>query len=242
MTITAPPGSGLPAFQEPAHPVLGRAGKLPPCSPSRTRCEEYGCLVGRTHPRRVLDDIRQRTGGADQRRGSARRPDTSTAVAAYQRQFWAFPDSRSSAEKPPASPSRPPTDHVMIIDGGSGIRNASKHLVRNWGDRRAASHALHDPRTPRPPLRRCRSATSAMRGRNSTSPSTAPASTSMRWTSRYGIFSREFTPQIHDDDPIDFRVMSAAVSGIENFATPPSRLRSRTGECPWARAATCPPI
>jgi phosphoribosyl 1,2-cyclic phosphodiesterase len=104
--------------------------------------------------------------------------------------------------------------NVLLLDGGSGIRNASKHLIRNWGDRPRtlyllASHGHLDHRSGlpfcqfcfvRPPFDIRVYGTRSFLG---------------AFDQRYGVFSRKLTPQMYYDDPIDYRMMAATFEAIE---------------------------
>jgi ribonuclease BN (tRNA processing enzyme) len=104
--------------------------------------------------------------------------------------------------------------NVIVLDGGSGIRNASKHMIRNWGDRPRsidilATHEHLDHRSGLPFCQFCFSR--------------PPFDIRIHGTRqflvaldvRYAIYSHHITPQTYYDDPIDYRVMSANFSGFE---------------------------
>lgn len=104
--------------------------------------------------------------------------------------------------------------NVLMLDGGSGIRNGSKHLIDSWGDKPRtlyllASHGHLDHRSGlpfsqfcfvRPPFDIQIYGTRSFLG---------------ALDQGYGILSRQITQQMYYDDPIDYRIMSASFEGIE---------------------------
>jgi phosphoribosyl 1,2-cyclic phosphodiesterase len=104
--------------------------------------------------------------------------------------------------------------NVLMLDGGSGIRNGSKHLIDNWGGRNRvlylfASHGHLDHRSglpfsqfcfARPPFDIRIYGTRTFLG---------------ALDQGYGIFSRTISKQMYYDDPIDYRIMSAKFQGVE---------------------------
>jgi hypothetical protein len=111
---------------------------------------------------------------------------------------------------------------LMVIDGGSGIRNCSKHFTNHWPATKPREiyifgtheHLDHRSGLPfsqfcfvRPPFR-----VNILSGYQFLH----------ALDERYGIFTRKITASTHLDDPLDYRVMAATFYGTElrNFAVP----------------------
>jgi Beta-lactamase superfamily domain len=122
--------------------------------------------------------------------------------------------------------------NVLVLDGGSGIRNCSKFFIQRWPADRSrqiyvfGSHEHLDHRSGlpfsqffyvRPPFN-------------------VQIYGSFQFLhaldERYGIFSRKLGAATHFDDPIDFRVMAASFAGNELRDTGGAHGR-RGGHSPW---------
>jgi hypothetical protein len=105
--------------------------------------------------------------------------------------------------------------NILVFDGGSGIRNCSKHVVNGWLAGRPreihifGSHEHLDHRSGLPFSQFC----------YVRPPFTLNIHGGYRFLSaldeRYGLFSRKLSATTHLDDPIDYRVLSASFKGIE---------------------------
>jgi phosphoribosyl 1,2-cyclic phosphodiesterase len=104
---------------------------------------------------------------------------------------------------------------VMFLDGGSGIRNASKFFIKRWPANRArqihilGTHEHLDHRSGLPFSQFC-----FVRPEFNIQVF-GSAQFLHALDDRYGVFSRKITDTTYLDDPIDYRVMSASFSGFE---------------------------
>lgn len=104
--------------------------------------------------------------------------------------------------------------HTVLIDGGSGIRNCSKYLIPAWGDRPRNIHIFgtHEHLDHRSGLPFCQFCFTRP-------PFTLNVYGTQQFLnaldSRYGVFSHKISDQMHFDDPVDYRIMSASFKGTE---------------------------
>jgi ribonuclease BN (tRNA processing enzyme) len=187
-----------------------------PMFPEPHEVEEYKWVVAQDAIRRVLADIREASHGGpvtvEQLLGGLSDAGPA-ALAAYQRKLGT-PDLPVYGGETTCIIIETADDNVIVLDGGSGIRNGSKHMIRNWGDRPRTLHILasHEHLDHRSGLPFCQFCFVR-----------PPFDVHVYGTgqflnaldTRYGIYSRQITPQTYYDDPIDYRMMSAKFSGIE---------------------------
>lgn len=123
--------------------------------------------------------------------------------------------------------------HTILIDGGSGIRHCSKYLIPAWGDRPRTidifgTHEHLDHRSGLPFCQFCY-----------TRP---PFALNVYGTrqfldaldSRYGVFCHKLNDQMHFDDPVDFRMMSASFRATEMRSLDENdRISGNDADLPW---------
>ena len=195
--------------------------------PEPHEVEEYRWMVAQDAIQRVLRDLRKSRGGVtsafDDLMAIA---DDSSALMAYLRTLGASELPVYGGETTCVS-IETSEGNVLMLDGGSGIRNGSKHLIENWGDRPRelsllASHGHLDHRSGlpfsqfcfmRPPFEIRIFGTRSFLG---------------ALDQGYGIFSRRITTRMYYDDPIDYRIMAATFKGVEipSPDDPPAKAQS----------------
>jgi len=104
---------------------------------------------------------------------------------------------------------------LLVIDGGSGIRNCSKHFTQRWPKEKPrevfiiATHEHLDHRSGLPFCQFC----------YVKPPFTINVMAGYQFLNaldeRYGIFTRKISDSTHLDDPIDYRVMSSKFTATE---------------------------
>ncbi|MDB5321783.1 MAG: hypothetical protein JWN40_3414 [Phycisphaerales bacterium] len=185
-----------------------------PMFPEPHEVEEYRWMVAQDALQRALRDVRQKAaGGTAAMERLIAMADDDAALMKYLRKLGASELPVYGGETTCVSVETP-EGNVLMLDGGSGIRNGSKHLIENWGDRSRllyllASHGHLDHRSGLPFSQFC---------------FVRPAFDIQIYGTRsflgaldqgYGILSRQITQQMYYDDPIDYRIMSASFEGIE---------------------------
>jgi phosphoribosyl 1,2-cyclic phosphodiesterase len=115
---------------------------------------------------------------------------------------------------------------LLILDGGSGIRNCSKYFVRHWPKDQPreisifGTHEHLDHRSGLPFTQFC----------YVKPPFKLNVYGSFQFLhaldERYGVFSRQINPSTYLDDPIDYRMMAATFQATElrDFSSPPPKL------------------
>jgi hypothetical protein len=181
-----------------------------PMFPEPHEVEEYRWMVAQDALQRVLRDLK--SGGTSIERLLTMAEDDA-AVLKHLQQLGRSELPVYGGETTCVSVETPEGD-VIVLDGGSGIRNGSKHLIENWGLRARklyilASHGHLDHRSGLPFSQFC---------------FVRPAFDIQIYGTRsflyaldqgYGIFSRRISRQMYYDDPIDYRIMSATFAGVE---------------------------
>jgi phosphoribosyl 1,2-cyclic phosphodiesterase len=186
-----------------------------PMFPEPHEVEEYRWMVAQDALQRVLRDLRQK--GSDGGAGAVERllaiTDDRAALMTYLRTLGASELPVYGGETTCVS-IETAEGNVLMLDGGSGIRNGSKRLIDNWGNRERtlyllASHGHLDHRSGlpfsqfcfvRPPFDIKIYGTRSFLG---------------ALDQGYGVLSRQITQHMYYDDPIDYRIMSASFEGIE---------------------------
>lgn len=229
MTFTSPAENQVSAVKNLRIRLWGVQGSCP-LFPEVHEVEDYKTLVARDAIRRVLDDLSRRGNG----RGLSaeellRGPITDQNLASYQRELGVSDLPVFGGETTCVS-LETSDGNVIVLDGGSGIRNASKYHLRHWGDRPRelfllATHEHLDHRCGLPFCQFCY----VRPGFRVKLYGTRQLLDAL--DQRYGLFSRQTTSQMHYDDPIDFRSMAASFDGIE-LATPDNQ-PSDDSQRPW---------
>jgi phosphoribosyl 1,2-cyclic phosphodiesterase len=181
-----------------------------PMFPEPHEVDEYRWMVAHDALQRALRDVKSGRTSVDELLGIA---DDDAALMKYLRSLDRAELPVYGGETTCVSVETPEGD-VIVLDGGSGIRNGSKHLIEIWGDRPRkvyilASHGHLDHRSGLPFSQFCFAR--------------PPFDIQIYGTKSflhaldqgYGIFSRKITRQMYYDDPIDFRIMSAKFGGVE---------------------------
>lgn len=221
MQSTAIPIAAPPAIKHMRVRLWGVQGSCP-MFPEPHEIEEYKSVLVRGTIRRVLDDMRKKGGGgAISPESLLGGPSTDAAIAAYERRLGVADVPVYGGETTCISIETPEGDTV-ILDGGSGIRNGSKHLLREWGDRPrklviVTSHEHLDHRCGLPFCQFC----FVRPAFDITVYGTRPMLDAL--DQRYGLFSRQPTAQMHYDDPVDFRSMPARFEGVELCCEDPAQ-------------------
>ncbi len=188
------------------------------------------CLDTLTH---VLDDIKARmTNGAIRIEDLLGGPLDASRISAYHKKL-SIPDLPVYGGETTCISVETGDGHTILIDGGSGIRHCSKYLIPAWGERPRAidilgTHEHLDHRSGLPFCQFC-----------FTRP---PFSLNVYGTrqfldaldSRYGVFSHTLNDQMHFDDPVDFRMMSASFKGTEIRSYDGNdKLAGKDADLPW---------
>ena len=185
-----------------------------PLFPEPREVDEYRRMISDDMLRRVIDDMRRKSANrgltVEQLIGG---PDTAANIALYL-QHLGYSDLPVFGGETTCISIETSDNQVIMLDAGSGMRNASKHLVGDWGDRARAltvltTHEHLDHRSGLPFCHFCYAK--------------PPFDITVYGTRRclnaldhnYGIFSHKLTPQMHDDDPVDYRAMAAKFKAIE---------------------------
>jgi phosphoribosyl 1,2-cyclic phosphodiesterase len=196
-----------------------------PMFPEPHEVDEYRWMVAHDALQRALRDVKSGRTSFDALVGIA---DDDAAVMKYLRSLGRAELPVYGGETTCVSVETPEGD-VIVLDGGSGIRNGSKHLIEIWGDRPRkvyilASHGHLDHRSGLPFSQFCFAR--------------PPFDIQIYGTKSflyaldqgYGIFSRKITRQMYYDDPIDFRIMSAKFGGVE---IPSDEVDDDDDDRPW---------
>ena len=213
MTFTSPAEQTRSAIKNLRIRFWGVQGSCP-LFPEVHEVEDYKTLVARDAIRRVLEDLRQRGNGQGLSvEEILRGPLNEGTVAAYQRQLG-ITDLPVFGGETTCVSIETSDKQIIILDGGSGIRNASKFLLRHWGSRPRelsilATHEHLDHRCGLPFCQFCY----VRPGFHVTLYGTRQLLDAL--DQRYGLFSRQTTAQMHYDDPIDYRSMAATFEGVE---------------------------
>ena len=213
MTASASAPEGSAAVKNLRVRFWGVQGSCP-LFPEAHEVEEYKSLVAQDAIRRVIADLRDKL-QTDPRSVERllSRTLSNDALADYQRELGVADLPVYGGETTCVS-IETSDDQVLVLDGGSGIRNAGKHLVRYWGERPRelyilATHEHLDHRMGLPFCQFC----FVKPPLHITVYGTRQLLDAL--DQRYGLFSRLATAQMHFDDPVDYRNMSATFEGIE---------------------------
>jgi phosphoribosyl 1,2-cyclic phosphodiesterase len=208
-----------------------------PMFPEPHEVEEYRWMVAQDALQRVLRDVQ---GGGKSIEELVRLADNDAGMMTYLRTLGRSELPVYGGETTCVSVETPEGD-VIVLDGGSGIRNGSKHLIDNWGVRARklyilASHGHLDHRSGLPFSQFC---------------FVRPAFDIQIYGTKsflyaldqgYGIFSRRITRQMYYDDPIDYRIMSATFGGVEIPSEEGEEDDENAATKPWSVHGTAEPI
>jgi hypothetical protein len=218
---TTPPPPALPGSDVPSTPVRnlrvrfwGVQGSCP-MFPEPREVDEYRWLVARDALKRMILDLRARAGGgAVSVEALLDKLDADDALAAYHKKLGESVVPVYGGETTCAVVETS-EGNVIVIDGGSAIRNASKHMIRTWPAAKPreinilATHEHLDHRSGLPFCQFCFARPPFDIRIHSTRQFLKALDV------RYGIYSKRITPQTYYDDPIDYRMMSAKFTGFE---------------------------
>jgi phosphoribosyl 1,2-cyclic phosphodiesterase len=181
-----------------------------PLFPAANEVAEYTRMVGEDVIRRMLADVQQHSANgkgctADELLGGAI---DNQNVLAYQARLGMAELPVYGGDTTCLSVETPEGD-LLILDGGSGIRNCSKFFALNWPSDRArevhlfGTHEHLDHRSGLPFCQFC----------YARPPFTMHVYGGYQFLhaldERYGIFTQQINSSTHLDDPIDYRAMSA---------------------------------
>jgi hypothetical protein len=213
-TATTPANAASPPIRNLRILFWGVQGSCP-MFPEQSEVDEYRWTVARDALKRMIlnlqDTARER--GVVPVKDLLDRLDSDDAIAAYQ-QSLGESDLPVFGGETTCAVVETSEGNVIILDGGSGIRNASKHMIRTWGQRPRsinilASHEHLDHRSGLPFCQFCFARPAFDLCIHGTRQFLKALDM------RYGIYSRKITAQTYYDDPIDYRMMSARFTGYE---------------------------
>lgn len=185
-----------------------------PIFPSPCGVQEYSRRVAVHTLMQAVEDMRRRAGGRHDLEAILGGPPTPQAIEAWQQRLG-LPEMPFYGGETTCIQVETSEGDVLVFDAGSGIRRCSQHIVRTWGDRAHRTVHLfgtHEHLDHRIGFVYARFLYDA-------DPFEVRIYGPYRFLDaidqRYGVLSRQIGPVTHVDDPVDYRIMSARVAGLE---------------------------